>query len=180
MLITVWILGAVMVSLCGALFTMTRTADVERRNALVDVEVRHYIEALRATPYVPCAIATTYTPTNVGYTKDANVSASVTNVTLWEQKADHDGTINPTVALDTTPGGFDSTPAILHTHTAGAQPPTSFATRDRCDALSGAQTDDGIQHITLQVSDNEVPPVTVTADIIKRCDDADACQRWDQ
>ena len=41
-----WIMGAVMVALCGALFTMVRTSDNNRHATLVETEVRRYAEAI--------------------------------------------------------------------------------------------------------------------------------------
>jgi type II secretory pathway pseudopilin PulG len=75
LLITVWIMGAVMVTLIGALFTMTKASDFQRRLAAVDVELRHYAEALRSATYLPCAgqtDAASNTLPTYSYTPTAN------------------------------------------------------------------------------------------------------------
>ena len=54
MVVTVWILGAVIVALSGALFTSIRFSGLEQQKATAEVELRKAVEAVRAAPYVPC------------------------------------------------------------------------------------------------------------------------------
>ena len=86
MLITVWILGAVMVALMGALFTMVRTSSLEQQRALGETEVRHLAELVLAEPYIPCE-STGYPQTVNGFTSySAATSAQytpATGVTTW-------------------------------------------------------------------------------------------------
>jgi prepilin-type N-terminal cleavage/methylation domain-containing protein len=59
-LITVWIMGALMVAFMGALLSMTKASDVARRITLAETEMRHFAEAVKNAPYVPCATPTDY------------------------------------------------------------------------------------------------------------------------
>ena len=50
-LISVWIMGAIMVSLIGALFTMTRTSDINRKTTEAESEMRDLEAAVRCRSY---------------------------------------------------------------------------------------------------------------------------------
>jgi hypothetical protein len=54
-LLTVWLLGAVVLGGAGALFTMVRTSDLNRRTTVAETELRRLVEAARAEPYVSCS-----------------------------------------------------------------------------------------------------------------------------
>jgi type II secretory pathway pseudopilin PulG len=61
MTITVWILGAIMVTLVGSLLVMVKSSDQTNRKAMVDQELRRFADAIRALPYEPCAGSSAYT-----------------------------------------------------------------------------------------------------------------------
>jgi prepilin-type N-terminal cleavage/methylation domain-containing protein len=50
-MITVWIMGALMVCFIGALFTMTKASDVARSRAEGEAELRHLEDTITAAPY---------------------------------------------------------------------------------------------------------------------------------
>jgi type II secretory pathway pseudopilin PulG len=59
-LISVWIMGAVMVALVGAIFTMSRGSDLARRTTIAETELRRVEEFVRNAPYEPCISTTTH------------------------------------------------------------------------------------------------------------------------
>ncbi len=160
MLITVWILGAVIVSMCGALFTLTKASDFNRRSATVEAELRTYADALRATPYHSCAASSTfspaswaYTPTHVANSLPTDGTASVqTTVDLWNATADAGSPVPSTWVKDG--GGFPAAAWFLWVAPLGTH----------CNTVP----DDGLQRILVTVSDNGSPPVSASATIYKR------------
>jgi prepilin-type N-terminal cleavage/methylation domain-containing protein len=82
-LISVWIMGGVMVALMGALFSLSRASDLQRKTSLAETELRHYVEQTMATPYVPCAGESgygtypAYAPSDSSYSTIATGSLAV-------------------------------------------------------------------------------------------------------
>lgn len=74
--LTVWIMGAVIVTLIGSLLVMVKSADNTNRHALVDQELRRVSDAIRAMPYEPCADVTAATPGGA-YSTAFNSSATL-------------------------------------------------------------------------------------------------------
>ena len=165
-LVTVWIMGGVMVALFGALFSTITASDLQNRTTLVETELRHYSEAVNAAVYHPCAsssgvtpISYAYTPQNVGYVPDATVTASWTwssTVTLWNKSADAGSPI---------PAHFDGD---LSATAPAWQLREFFSSGASCDHTKGYAPDDGMEQITLTVTDGGSPPISKSTTIIKR------------
>ena len=142
-MISVWLMGALMVTLVMAVLVMTRTGDINRQTASAEIELRHYAEAVRITTYVPCATSTTAGyGTPPGYAKgDTTAVASVVSVMY------HDTT---------------STDPFLSTTSTNTVPASS--PNSTCSQSAGVR-DDGVQLITLQM---KVGFISRTTTIIKR------------
>jgi Tfp pilus assembly protein PilV len=167
--ITIWILGAVMVTMSSALFSVIKTSDLARRQALAEVELRHYAEAIRQAPYIPCAqlypnlsgytaeyrkevVQTlhTYTP-DPSATVDALGAASA--IQYWHKSAN--------TATSVVPDAWVNSPALLD---AGACSPAGCGT-PTAPCTTG---DDGVQKLTIQVSIAGTPAVIKSTTVIKR------------
>ncbi len=144
MLITVWILGAIVTAFAGAMFTMIRSSSLERTETLLETELRHYSEAVQAQAYWACADMLPTNPylTPPGYTSSTSpaVNPSVTSMSYWYEPA-----------LGSSDFSTFKSSTQLHTITAGSG--TTFATRDDCDNTKTLQ-DDGVQQVTLRVTDS--------------------------
>jgi prepilin-type N-terminal cleavage/methylation domain-containing protein len=138
MLISVWIVGAVMTAMMGALITMSRASDIENRTTIAETELRHYSEIVRGLSYKPCATAAYYkAQADALYAATKPTSPVITpsinaNVLYWNQSAD------PAAAL-----------------------PTTFVTsHPTCDGTPG-QTDDGLQKLAIGMSVGSAPTITL-------------------
>jgi prepilin-type N-terminal cleavage/methylation domain-containing protein len=82
-LITVVLIGLIMVTFMGALFTMVRTSDVNNRTTQAEAELRSYSEALRAYPFKKCWTKAQYQialdPAGTTYP-----GAQLNSVTYWD------------------------------------------------------------------------------------------------
>jgi type II secretory pathway pseudopilin PulG len=140
-LITLWIMGAVMVALIGALFTMTKASDLSKRTTIAETELRRYAEAVRAVPYTACQDADTY-------------ETAITNAGLY-----------------TPPTGFTVTPNIVSVKywTKGSSFNSSafVATHPSCDGTAN-ETDDGAQQFAITVQLDGTPAITLPLVITKR------------
>lgn len=140
-LITLWIIGAVMVALIGALFTMTRTSDVNRKTAEAESEMRDLEAAVRAAPYKTKATNGNVCPTSATYTsnyttKPTYATVNATTVSWW------DGSMDP----------LKDVPNLSSAHLS-----------------SSCNSDFGIQVFTLSLTVGPAPTVTVTQlNFIKR------------
>jgi hypothetical protein len=166
-LITVWILGAVVTAISGALFVMIRASDLDRRRALVETELRRYSEAIRGAEYVECATnwdhaEPSYAPAAVAHVPDASVAAGLRyRVRFLFRGEDHgDHLIDPARFV---PAADDVRPAPSEALRAAS------GTRDLCDVTDdAAPTDDGVQEITITVADGGAPAARATTTILKR------------
>jgi len=184
--ITVWIMGAVMVALCGALFTMVSTAGQQGRRTLAETELRHYADAILAAPYQDCyptyvASPDPYAqPTAGGFTALGATQAidtatdsatnpvrllSISSIKFWYAPSWPAGNPAPTGdAIATADINNDFyTYAAFNTKTT-----TTDFTTGQCDTAGGGPgVDDGLQYITVQAKDTSTN-VTYTASILKR------------
>jgi prepilin-type N-terminal cleavage/methylation domain-containing protein len=90
-MITVWIMGALMVAFMGALLSMTKASDTARRITLAETEMRHFSEAIKNAPYVPCATGTDYSnmyPISARpYGSASDVTYTVAFLNYWDPYA---------------------------------------------------------------------------------------------
>jgi prepilin-type N-terminal cleavage/methylation domain-containing protein len=173
-LIAIVIMSTVMVALMGALFTMTTASSLEQRTTAVGAELRRYADAVRNTEYVACAdsdnIPVTYNaPPN--YTAPTGWTAEVKTIKLWEAPHAPDLTTTSDLpASDTDPNWVSS--RTLYNDTKPNASADPWKNRDDCDTsgtTSAGVWDDGLQLITVSVTDNGSLPITLTQTIRKRC-----------
>jgi prepilin-type N-terminal cleavage/methylation domain-containing protein len=191
MLVTVWILGAVMTALCAALFTMSKSSDYNRRLTLAETELRAYAEALQAAPYVPCegmsGVANGSGYVNPGYRayeahidNGSPVAGVYTTSDPSEVTVSAISTAGPNGAsgikywdatLDTgttktfAPATFTDE-ATLSSHTIDA---TAYPDGPACDATgSSAFWDFGAQQISLSIVVSGSPQIVKSQTVIKR------------
>jgi prepilin-type N-terminal cleavage/methylation domain-containing protein len=177
MLIAVWIIGAILVAMVGGLFTMIRASDLSRRQALVESEVRRYAEAIRAAPYHACAASTGsagqsypdltgwngypgygYTPSNVSYVPNTSITSTSAVVGEWWAANDSASPIPTTFEADgPAPPATPTTPGWVYLF---------FVTGGKDCNPPALATDDGLQQITVTVTENG--GLSATAVIYKR------------
>lgn len=97
-------MGAVMVALMGALFTMTKASDLARKTTLAETELRHYAEFVRNATYSECATGTgnyPYTPATP-FSVAEPIAPSITSVTYWDGAAYNNSVPNFQTTLPTS------------------------------------------------------------------------------
>jgi prepilin-type N-terminal cleavage/methylation domain-containing protein len=151
MLITVWILGAVIVTMCGAIFTMIKGSDYANRTTLAETELRRYADAVRAAPYQDCAGVPGYANSDdYAATRSAPTAGTIDTapvVHFWKSGATDD----VSTWLDNTNGNN------------GVQDGT------HCNSSGIVATGDtGAQLIQLTVTVSGSPTIQVTSTIAKR------------
>ncbi len=167
-LVTVWIMGAVVTAMSGALFTMVKSSDINRRQSLAEAELRRFAETVRRTKYIACAGGATSGGTQTQYS-DPTIFASsyqfTAETTFWEQSS-------PT-SLTVDPATFVSASDLNSRHSHAGDDDETFANRDLCDPADGPtdQRDDGIQLVTLEVHDAGQPVASATTTVLKRVND---------
>jgi type II secretory pathway pseudopilin PulG len=81
---SVWILGAVMVSLIGAVLVMTSASDMQRRASEAETELQRLVDAVRAKPYSRSCVTPKLDSYDDAYTKPTSVSSyTLTNLRYW-------------------------------------------------------------------------------------------------
>ncbi len=148
MLITVWIMGALVVTMSGAIFTMIRGSDLTRQRTLVEAELRRYADAVRAAPYQDCADDVAFGSDNYASTRTgqlAGATDSPPTVQYWNADAN----------------GQNVTYSALSTVTAAGF----------CDASSATNDGDyGAQQLTLTVTSASYPSISAQTVVFKRDD----------
>jgi prepilin-type N-terminal cleavage/methylation domain-containing protein len=144
-LITVWILGALMVAFMGGLVTMMNSSEEQRRVSTAETELRRFAESVRDYPYEACWTASQYdAAVKVGYTSPAGFTPSVSSITYWNE------------AADVTP----MTPT---------EPQTFVSSHPNCDGTLDA-TDDGLQQLTISMQVTGTPGVQLNPLVILKRD----------
>jgi prepilin-type N-terminal cleavage/methylation domain-containing protein len=170
-LISVWIMGALMVVFMGALLVMTKSSDLSRRTTFAETELRHFVEAVQNAPYVPCAAPSDYTNMyHSSYsTSDITYSLDSSGVQFWDPYF---------AAAPDAPGGPDSdAPQTFKSLTQFKSDVTTWNNNSSnnggvtvASCVTGAvpSGDAGTQEVTLQVTVLQGSSLTLTQQVIKR------------
>jgi hypothetical protein len=185
-LISVWIIGAVMVAMSGALFTMAKASSNNATRSKWDLEFARYVELVRAAPYIPCAGANGQPTYDVKSGYVAPTGATVASaVALWQQISPTDTTVNTANLafglINNVPGGFRfATGAGSLNAVTTPSSGTAWEKRTRCalpptgeTSAIPVQADDGIQIVYLALT--APPDAARTVFIVKRCDGIEQC-----
>lgn len=183
-LIAVWILGAVMTTMCSALLLALQSSSQESRRTALEVELRHYAEAVKAAPYAPCADPLnlgTYVPSKYTTATGAQpaftlpsgihagalstytipygytVPASGVAATFWENPQ------NLTPPVTVPPNG------IVTVNPAQFKTLTQFQADEPTQCSGNSGIDDGIENVTLSLQDTTTGVVQTTS-VLKRTD----------
>jgi hypothetical protein len=166
--ITVWIMGAIVVTLMGSLFTMIKANDLTNRKASLDLELRRWTDAIREAPYQECASSTADIALIYGYPGSEYTD-------LWPYATTMTGTTPGTTDVPLAIIGFTD---IKYLSTSAADPlhPTvtpmsaswPFDTTDTTEGPTGTCHDPGEQQITVWVQTSTTPTIHETATFTKR------------